>query len=95
MADDEDIAALVVDNGSGMCKGMFFFSLLVGCRPVGRRVILVVSCLGDPPPPNFRRRVDVASVKFSFNNRTVSISKDNSLAKTTTHAEELYHRRQK
>lgn len=21
MADDEDIAALVVDNGSGMCKG--------------------------------------------------------------------------
>ena len=22
MADDEDIAALVVDNGSGMCKGM-------------------------------------------------------------------------
>ena len=24
MADDEDIAALVVDNGSGMCKGKFF-----------------------------------------------------------------------
>ena len=22
MSDDEDIAALVVDNGSGMCKGM-------------------------------------------------------------------------
>lgn len=25
MADDEDIAALVVDNGSGMCKGEFCF----------------------------------------------------------------------
>ena len=27
MADDEDIAALVVDNGSGMCKGkkQYFF----------------------------------------------------------------------
>ena len=24
MADDEDIAALVVDNGSGMCKGGYF-----------------------------------------------------------------------
>jgi len=23
MADDEDIAALVIDNGSGMCKGKF------------------------------------------------------------------------
>ena len=23
MADDEDIAALVIDNGSGMCKGMY------------------------------------------------------------------------
>lgn len=23
MADDEDIAALVIDNGSGMCKGEF------------------------------------------------------------------------
>jgi hypothetical protein len=22
MADDEDVAALVIDNGSGMCKGM-------------------------------------------------------------------------
>jgi hypothetical protein len=22
MSDDEDIAALVIDNGSGMCKGM-------------------------------------------------------------------------
>lgn len=31
MADDEDIAALVVDNGSGMCKGMLqcCFSLFV------------------------------------------------------------------
>jgi len=28
MADDEDedIAALVVDNGSGMCKGIAFFN---------------------------------------------------------------------
>ena len=25
MADDEDIAALVVDNGSGMCKGELDF----------------------------------------------------------------------
>ncbi len=24
MADDEDIAALVVDNGSGMCKGKLY-----------------------------------------------------------------------
>jgi hypothetical protein len=24
MADDEDIAALVIDNGSGMCKGTDF-----------------------------------------------------------------------
>jgi len=24
MADDEDIAALVIDNGSGMCKGTSF-----------------------------------------------------------------------
>jgi hypothetical protein len=24
MADDEDIAALVIDNGSGMCKGASF-----------------------------------------------------------------------
>ena len=23
MSDDEEIAALVIDNGSGMCKGMF------------------------------------------------------------------------
>jgi hypothetical protein len=23
MAEDEDIAALVIDNGSGMCKGRF------------------------------------------------------------------------
>lgn len=23
MADEEDIAALVIDNGSGMCKGKF------------------------------------------------------------------------
>jgi hypothetical protein len=30
MADDEDIAALVIDNGSGMCKGgwLLFFVLL-------------------------------------------------------------------
>jgi hypothetical protein len=26
MADDEDIAALVVDNGSGMCKGKLAMS---------------------------------------------------------------------
>jgi hypothetical protein len=30
MADDEDIAALVVDNGSGMCKGAYDKILLVG-----------------------------------------------------------------
>ena len=27
MADDEDIAALVIDNGSGMCKGEFSHGL--------------------------------------------------------------------
>ena len=27
MADDEDIAALVVDNGSGMCKGELLLRL--------------------------------------------------------------------
>lgn len=26
MSDDEEIAALVIDNGSGMCKGMFLFA---------------------------------------------------------------------
>jgi hypothetical protein len=26
MADDEDIAALVIDNGSGMCKGKSTFT---------------------------------------------------------------------
>lgn len=31
MSDDEDIAALVVDNGSGMCKGMFWFFSLYAC----------------------------------------------------------------
>ena len=31
MADDEDIAALVVDNGSGMCKG----KILRTCSVVG------------------------------------------------------------
>ena len=30
MADDEDIAALVVDNGSGMCKGKSFTWRRVG-----------------------------------------------------------------
>ena len=25
MSDDEEIAALVIDNGSGMCKGMSMF----------------------------------------------------------------------
>jgi len=29
MADDEDIAALVVDNGSGMCKGKDVFTFRV------------------------------------------------------------------
>jgi hypothetical protein len=32
MADDEDVAALVIDNGSGMCKGEsgeFEFALLL------------------------------------------------------------------
>jgi hypothetical protein len=24
MSEEEDIAALVIDNGSGMCKGMYF-----------------------------------------------------------------------
>jgi hypothetical protein len=33
MADDEDIAALVIDNGSGMCKGMLSRRwLLVGLQ---------------------------------------------------------------
>lgn len=27
MADEEDIAALVIDNGSGMCKGGSFIAL--------------------------------------------------------------------
>ena len=30
MADDEDIAALVVDNGSGMCKGKSYPAFLLG-----------------------------------------------------------------
>ena len=30
MADDEDIAALVVDNGSGMCKGEELFLVQFG-----------------------------------------------------------------
>ena len=32
MADDEDIAALVIDNGSGMCKGTFRFATAVALR---------------------------------------------------------------
>ena len=32
MADDEDIAALVVDNGSGMCKGKKELNTIVLCR---------------------------------------------------------------
>ena len=38
--DDEDIAALVVDNGSGMCKGKRFkyFSRTIHFLPVGLRV---------------------------------------------------------
>jgi hypothetical protein len=31
MSDDEDIAALVIDNGSGMCKGMLQDLLLLRC----------------------------------------------------------------
>lgn len=27
MADEEDIAALVIDNGSGMCKGRLFVAI--------------------------------------------------------------------
>jgi hypothetical protein len=40
MSDDEEIAALVIDNGSGMCKGM-----LVGwfARFVLRRDVSVIS----------------------------------------------------
>ena len=33
MSDDEDIAALVIDNGSGMCKGEFtVFGGVVGAE---------------------------------------------------------------
>ena len=32
MADDEDIAALVIDNGSGMCKGTLRFATAVALR---------------------------------------------------------------
>jgi len=32
MADDEDIAALVVDNGSGMCKGVLLLWTIGFCR---------------------------------------------------------------
>jgi hypothetical protein len=42
MSDDEDIAALVIDNGSGMCKGKLHFlhaicfhRLVVFCRERG------------------------------------------------------------
>jgi hypothetical protein len=34
MADDEDIAALVVDNGSGMCKGTFDLILSLSSRAI-------------------------------------------------------------
>jgi hypothetical protein len=47
MADDEDIAALVVDNGSGMCKGTFVMLLLLDkfeCRA------LVASTTEKPSP---------------------------------------------
>ena len=35
MADDEDIAALVVDNGSGMCKGkkLYFVGHILFSNP--------------------------------------------------------------
>ena len=33
MADEEDIAALVIDNGSGMCKGTLL--LVLACRIFG------------------------------------------------------------
>ena len=32
MADEEDIAALVIDNGSGMCKGKDLPEALDDCR---------------------------------------------------------------
>jgi hypothetical protein len=35
MADEEDIAALVIDNGSGMCKGRFFLGCLFDVCLVG------------------------------------------------------------
>jgi hypothetical protein len=38
MSDEEDIAALVIDNGSGMCKGMF----IDACGPFGANLSVVL-----------------------------------------------------
>jgi len=43
MAEDEDIAALVIDNGSGMCKGMIILEdvvLACACLAFGVNEIL-------------------------------------------------------
>lgn len=35
MADEDEIAALVIDNGSGMCKGGYFFNYLFDMQSCG------------------------------------------------------------
>ena len=41
MADDEDIAALVIDNGSGMCKGALVLVVVIWfCRYCWARVLV-------------------------------------------------------
>ena len=55
MCDDEDVAALVVDNGSGMCKAGFagddapraVFPSIVG-RPRHQVGVLLLQCGGKP-----------------------------------------------
>ena len=40
MADDEDIAALVIDNGSGMCKGAYLLAKIVSVAVDFRGLLL-------------------------------------------------------
>jgi hypothetical protein len=42
MSDDEDIAALVVDNGSGMCKGKIKLAFELDSRGFDCRLICIV-----------------------------------------------------
>ena len=46
MSDDEDIAALVVDNGSGMCKGKIKLAFeLDNCGFDCRLICIVICCI--------------------------------------------------